>query len=678
METQNQFVLDAPQNDIKVLDAPQIDIKEEIDAQEVKIFPEKVLPEEGLEGKTVTRDVTGDLKAVLKEFYIKHNPEKLNNIDVILTKFKDKEELLVQQLKEKYGSDADSLARFVTTNNVHTKINSSTPTLSNTTAANISLSDDFSTQQKFEETTTAKAISTSSSPTPTPMPTVMLSNSGTSNSLSTTISAGVQDISSNLAASLLGWQKPSPHMSIRKEIDGSNSGSGIASNVSTAVSDALSIRLNALQNDLKLKDEENTKLQISLKQLQLQVLTLKKEKSKLMSDSAESSAKMETTHRTLASALDRETASAMEASSLAEQLKEALSSKGELQQQLDAVTQQRDNKNDQLQRLVCMNHLLSAQLRFLTSRVYESGLTSLPSSDGGSSSVAQQGKGSGYDGVHDNLLKDTSVAGTTNGTVLAADPVPSECIAAKQVAITEDFSDCTRSKEGEILEASLEASRAELCIAMHERQKAENALLEQANRADALELKLSNILSELETASGSADSMKRQLAAVTSDLTACRAQLLLTENRLRERTEVMEAKQGEIDSLQIQLVYSESVKKDVAMSCLSHTRRAEAWAMQVASELSERIYMEREECLGWMTEVVRFESEAKAAADESVGTELRRIREELFKSRRSEAQKDRELVFMQRQLCDAAGKIAVLLDTLAKTSALSAASSDNL
>lgn len=57
-----------------------------------------------------------------------------------------------------------------------------------------------------------------------------------------------------------------------------------------------------------------------------------------------------------------------------------------------------------------------------------------------------------------------------------------------------------------------------------------------------------------------------------------------------------------------------------------------------------------------------LEEKSKAASEAEAQLELLKLREELFRSRRAEAQKDRELVFMQRQLCEAAGKIAKLMD----------------
>src|SRR5437667_3257378 len=46
-----------------------------------------------------------DYRAALVEFYQKHNPEKLKDIDLLLTKYKGREEELLHALRVKYGAN---------------------------------------------------------------------------------------------------------------------------------------------------------------------------------------------------------------------------------------------------------------------------------------------------------------------------------------------------------------------------------------------------------------------------------------------------------------------------------------------------------------------------------------------------------------------------------------------
>ena len=55
-----------------------------------------------------------NLRGLLEAFYSKHNPEKLCNLDIILERYKGKEDQLIQQLKQKYGAEADPVLFSVT------------------------------------------------------------------------------------------------------------------------------------------------------------------------------------------------------------------------------------------------------------------------------------------------------------------------------------------------------------------------------------------------------------------------------------------------------------------------------------------------------------------------------------------------------------------------------------
>lgn len=249
----------------------QEEIKENSDQYEKDDLLKETVLEATILDDGVVVEVQDDLKYLLKEFYQKYNPEKLNNLDVILTKFQGKEDLLVQQLKEKYGADADSLHRFVT-NNITPKLNSTNGSNHNSDDSQPQKADDVMTKGNLVNNS---PISISTPPVPSLLPPSTTSNSNSSNnSISTTISAGVQDISTNLAASLLGWQKSNSTVNNninRKDMDSFSSTSTNASNgsnnssntSSSAVGDALLVRLNTLQTELKLKEDENTKLQIS-------------------------------------------------------------------------------------------------------------------------------------------------------------------------------------------------------------------------------------------------------------------------------------------------------------------------------------------------------------------------------------------------------------------------------
>eukprot|EP00607_Mallomonas_marina_P005447 CAMPEP_0182440682 /NCGR_PEP_ID=MMETSP1167-20130531/87219_1 /TAXON_ID=2988 /ORGANISM="Mallomonas Sp, Strain CCMP3275" /LENGTH=347 /DNA_ID=CAMNT_0024634705 /DNA_START=1005 /DNA_END=2051 /DNA_ORIENTATION=- len=213
-----------------------------------------------------------------------------------------------------------------------------------------------------------------------------------------------------------------------------------------------------------------------------------------------------------------------------------------------------------------------------------------------------------------------------------------------------------------VCETSLQASRVELQISMREKQQAESALQEQGLVMEELQKKLNGILNELETASGSADTMKQQMSNLTADLAACSAQVVELEKKLKARIIQCETHEAEMRAVRDSLQAADTIKKQLAQLCTEHSRAAEAHALRIVSELSERMVMEREEYLSKLAILRVYEMEARSTEENTVQSELMKLREELFKSRRAEAQKDRELVFMQRQLCDAAGTIARMME----------------
>ena len=73
----------------------------------------------------------------------------------------------------------------------------------------------------------------------------------------------------------------------------------------------------------------------------------------------------------MTAALDRESACNKEIQSLHQQLSASEKARQELSQQIVEVTEQRDNKHEQLASVIQINHRLSAQLRFLVARLLE-------------------------------------------------------------------------------------------------------------------------------------------------------------------------------------------------------------------------------------------------------------------------------------------------------------------
>lgn len=81
-------------------------------------------------------------------------------------------------------------------------------------------------------------------------------------------------------------------------------------------------------------------------------------------------------------------------------------------------------------------------------------------------------------------------------------------------------------------------------------------------------------------------------------------------------------------------------------------------ANEYVKTMGESIALEREDMLARLAESAALTNDLKLSVSVETQHELQRLREELFKSRRNETQKERELAFMQRQLVEAAKRLA--------------------
>jgi hypothetical protein len=75
--------------------------------------------------------------------------------------------------------------------------------------------------------------------------------------------------------------------------------------------------------------------------------------------------------------------------------------------------------------------------------------------------------------------------------------------------------------------------------------------------------------------------------------------------------------------------------------------------------MKEAVDLEREDMLGRLANTAALSEELRVAVSLEAQREMQRLRDELFKARRNETQKEREIAFLQRQLVEAARRIAL-------------------
>lgn len=201
-------------------------------------------------------------------------------------------------------------------------------------------------------------------------------------------------------------------------------------------------------------------------------------------------------------------------------------------------------------------------------------------------------------------------------------------------------------------------------LALKEYASAELRISEQQNIIEALQSRIDNMGKELEQSSGSADTLRQQITHITKDLTQFKSMLVQANRKLRERQKELQASESECASLREALSASEAARIDLAIVCSEQIRNAKSGALEHFKEFSERILIEREEVLSSLSVVSDLERDVRNAVSHETQKELQRLRQELFKARRLEAQKQKDIEFLQSQLIEAADCIAEL--TLAK------------
>lgn len=201
-------------------------------------------------------------------------------------------------------------------------------------------------------------------------------------------------------------------------------------------------------------------------------------------------------------------------------------------------------------------------------------------------------------------------------------------------------------------ETSWRAGRAELCLAVRQGAVAEQRVSEQQASIAALTAQLASVTDDLRAATGSAstDPLKRQLNDRVAELTRHKRLLAIAERTLYERTSELSDAQDEIGMLHGSLTTARAGQDDLVTLCGQYSKDSEAAAFDYVRSFSERVLLEREDVIARLSALKDLDRDLRSLGTIEAQKELQRLREELFKCRRSETQKERENVFLQKQL----------------------------
>ena len=288
----------------------------------------------------------------------------------------------------------------------------------------------------------------------------------------------------------------------------------------------------------------------------------------------------------------------------------------EILTQTKAMVEQREN---QLLKLINMNHVLTAQVNFLASRIHEA--------------------------------FDLSTY-TPRASLMAEDEAKAREEERERLDV-EVLKSLVHTLEG-----SQQGTRGELRAALKEYAAAELRISEQQATIESLEDNMSRFREDLENASGSAGALKEQIKLKDGEVAEYKQLILSIQKKLKEKEKDYVILENENRALKENLSASEAARCDLTKVCSEHIRNAKSEAQENFKELSERLLLEREEVLSNLSIVCDLERDVRNAVSKEAKMELHQLREELFNIHEREVQKNQEIEYLQQQLIKAAERIA--------------------
>ena len=245
----------------------------------------------------------------------------------------------------------------------------------------------------------------------------------------------------------------------------------------------------------------------------------------------------------------------------------------------------------------------------------------------------------------------SSTAGDRGSNCDSGDNAPSDDDTA-HMSPTELALEVTRLRlKVRAAETSWTASRAELCLAVRQGAVAEQRVSEQQASITSLTAQLARTTSELHASgSASSDQLRRQMSDTTVDLNKHKRLLAIAERTIHERSGELAEAHDEINLLQGSLAAARMSQDDLVTLCGQYSKDSESAAVDYVRSFSERVLLEREDVIARLSALKDLDRELRSLGTIEAQKELQRLREELFKCRRSETQKERENVFLQKQL----------------------------
>eukprot|EP01036_Dinobryon_divergens_P029237 gene29237-38305_t len=610
---------------------------------------------------------SASLRIVLEEFYSLYNPERKSTISIIIDKYENNQLELFKSLKERYN------------------------------IAEYKPFDDIIRIADPAQTMSSTVVDATPPTTGTRQQTQLGNNSTGIGGLSAAISLNMQDIagvSSNLLAGTAGRLFTGVSWGLTTNNNLASTNTNTNTNSPSAKSkngDAMEVKATRISSTesnealapsgsseidssivtvLTNKDDESvSEMEVINSKLKLQLAAVLKENSLLKNESTELKSKVDSLQSSLVDLLDRESVARKESLRLREQLSNCEEVNSTLKKQIETEESKSTRKHAQLLECMQMNQRLTSQLEFIVVEAHRSAVFPLQmceSSEDGYLTLAQ---------VEADRISTAAAFKQLFSTADAADPPPPPTTPPCEISgssveqklergsedsnylekLVEELS--LARKRADYLHSSTMVSKLEIARAGQKEHEMLHAMLLQQAEIESLYKQLAIAKEEKENLLQQIAEHQHETQVDNERLVDSQTRLIATEKNCDNMRSELSATSIRCRQLSEQLSLMEESTRQLRDGCNNIVRANEDKCARIVRCMQERFSLEREEFFSHLRELNEVRSALLGQVQQETSADLQRLRDEAFRARRAEVQKDRQISYLQSQLKEAASRL---------------------
>jgi hypothetical protein len=212
------------------------------------------------------------------------------------------------------------------------------------------------------------------------------------------------------------------------------------------------------------------------------------------------------------------------------------------------------------------------------------------------------------------------------------------------------------------LSSSLLAARVELRLALQNQLRAEQALGEAQKAQDLLQRRLhTRSISHGKEGGRNSVASDDMLSDVTAEIHRLKTMLHQCEQKEITLTRTLADTERQLALAGEEAMVANAQRLEMSALCARNMGQMERKVLDQLHQMGEMASMDREEVLSRIQEVYENERELRKQAVAELQRELVKVREELYRTRHRESNKEMEIAFLQAQLLDAVDRFVVRL-----------------